>query len=94
MSNTIKLNSVISQKSDIDVNDLDGEKVMMNIELGKYFMLNDVGSAIWDNISEPISLENLVEKLLCIYEVSREQCLESVSDYLEKLNDSELIEVL
>lgn len=93
MNDIIKLNSLISQNSDIDVSDLDGQKVMMNIELGKYFMLNEVGSDIWNIISEPISLENLVDKLLIIYDISKEQCLKSVKDYLEVLNDSELIKI-
>ena len=40
----IKLENAILRNPEIDATDLDGEVVMMNIEKGQYFMMNDVGS--------------------------------------------------
>ena len=54
----INLDTVINKNLEIDDTDLDGEKVMMNLDKGEYFMMNEVGSRIWEIISEPISMMN------------------------------------
>ena len=47
----INLDTIINKNLEIDDTDLDGEKVMMNLERGEYFMMNEVGSRIWEIIS-------------------------------------------
>ncbi|MDV5105526.1 hypothetical protein R2R32_02470 [Clostridium perfringens] len=39
ISKLISLDSIVSQKEGIDVTELNGEKVMMDLDKGKYFML-------------------------------------------------------
>ena len=51
--NKIELGTKVRKNQDIDDTDLDGEKVMMNIDKGEYFMMNEVGSRIWELIEEP-----------------------------------------
>lgn len=41
------VNTKVCQSREIDSTDLNGEKVMMNLDKGKYFALNLVGSRIW-----------------------------------------------
>ena len=89
----IKLNSIISRNTDIDDTDLDGEKVMMNLDKGQYFMMNEVGSRIWDIVDEPKSVEEIVKSLLNEYEVEREQCENTVVEFLSELAKSDLIKV-
>lgn len=93
MNRSIELKSIISQNKDIDVSELDGQKVMMNIDIGKYFMMNEVGSVIWDFIEESKSVEGIINHLLSVYDVGEEACRSSVISYLEKLHDSEIIEI-
>ena len=40
ISKLISLDSIVSQKEDVDVTELNGEKVMMDLDKGMYFMLN------------------------------------------------------
>ena len=40
----INLDTIINKNLEIDDTDLDGEKVMMNLDKGEYFMMNEVGS--------------------------------------------------
>jgi len=89
----IKLNSKICQSKEIEATDLNGEKVMMNIEKGKYFALNPVGSRIWEIISRDIFVNEIVNILLKEYEIDKENCEKSVINYLEILENEELITV-
>ena len=61
VSKLISLDSIVSQKEDVDVTELNGEKIMMDLDKGKYFMLNETGSAIWDAINEPKSVSKIIE---------------------------------
>ena len=59
----INLETVINKNLEIDDTDLDGEKVMMNLDKGEYFMMNEVGSRIWEIISEPINVKEIISTL-------------------------------
>lgn len=89
----INLDMRVKANKDIDATDLDGEKVMMNLELGKYFALNQVGSRIWEMVESEITVKDIVETLLNEYDVDKETCEHSVSKYLEVLEKEELIEI-
>ena len=51
------------------VSDMDGEKVMLSIQNGKYYNLGELGGEIWDLIKEPISTQELVHSLQSQYDV-------------------------
>lgn len=87
----LSLDSIVFQKEDVDVTELNGEKVMMNLDKGKYFMLNETGSVIWDAINEPKSISEIIESIINEYDIDKETCESKVLEYLEKLNHEELI---
>ena len=69
----ININNVVSRRNDIDTTDLNGEIVMMDLEKGRYFSLNGVGSRIWEIIEEPIGINKIVDCLLEEYDVNRNE---------------------
>ena len=89
----IELETKISKNFDIDDTDLDGEKVMMNLDKGQYFMMNEVGSRIWEIIETPIHVKGIVEKLRDEYEVDEKTCTDKVLEFLKSLNEADLIKV-
>lgn len=89
----INLDTIINKNLEIDDTDLDGEKVMMNLDKGEYFMMNEVGSRIWDIIIEPINVKGIIEALLSEYEVDEETCTDTVIEFLGRLNNAELISI-
>ena len=89
----IELETKISKNFDIDDTDLDGEKVMMNLDKGQYFMMNEVGSRIWEIIETPIHVKGIVEKLREEYEVDEQTCTDKVLEFLKRLNKADLIKV-
>ncbi|MDU3520848.1 MAG: lasso peptide biosynthesis PqqD family chaperone [Clostridium saudiense] len=89
----INLDTVINKNLEIDDTDLDGEKVMMNLDKGEYFMMNEVGSRIWEIISEPINVEEIINTLRNEYEVDEETCKDTVIEFLGRLDHADLISI-
>ena len=89
----INLNTIINKNLEIDDTDLDGEKVMMNLDKGEYFMMNEVGSRRWEIISEPINVRRIIDTLCSEYEVDEETCKDTVVEFLGRLNNADLISI-
>lgn len=68
-----------------DVTDLAGEKVMIDFESGKYFMLTGAANDIWDMLRDGVTVGEIVSGLVEIYEVSEDECAGSTTAFLEKL---------
>ena len=89
----IGLDTMINKNLEIDDTDLDGEKVMMNLDRGEYFMMNEVGSRIWEIINEPMNVKSIIDVLCSEYEVDEETCKNTVIEFLGRLNNADLIQV-
>ena len=89
----INLDTIINKNLEIDDTDLDGEKVMMSLDKGEYFMMNEVGSRIWEIISEPINVRRIIDTLCSEYEVDEETCKDTVVEFLGRLNNADLISI-
>lgn len=85
-------NAVIKMKKQLDVTDLAGEKVMVDFESGKYFLIKGVGNDIWDMLKEETTPARIIESLLAEYDVTPEECESSVMTFLEKMKDYKFIE--
>lgn len=70
----INKDSIVCINKDIDATEFNDEKVMMNMDKGKYYALNEVGSRIWDLINSNTKVSEIVDALLKEYEVSEEDC--------------------
>ncbi|MFJ5768896.1 lasso peptide biosynthesis PqqD family chaperone [Psychrobacillus sp. NPDC093180] len=88
---TNQKNSLFSQKQGNIVSDMDGEKVMLSIQSGKYYNLGELGGEIWGLMEEPITIEKLVANLVSRYDVEKAECEEQVTAFLTKLLKEELI---
>lgn len=53
---------------------LGDELVMMSMENGSYIGTNEVGTFIWQNLSTPRSVAELVQLLMDTYEISETEC--------------------
>lgn len=69
----------------LNVTDLSGEKVMVDFEQGKYFMIKGVGNDIWDMLEDGIRVEQIIQKLLEEYDVTEEVCEAETLKFLESL---------
>lgn len=91
-NNTISITDIISQKEGNIVSDMDGEKVMLSIDNGKYYNLGTVGSEIWELIEKPISVSVLLSTLMDRFEVTKTECETQVISFLSDLLKNDLIQ--
>ena len=90
---TIGADAVVIQAAGMVASDLDEKKVMLNIESGKYYGLDSVGSRIWELIEKPHTVRELVSELLKEYDVEENNCRQDVLVFLNKLYDQGLIDI-
>lgn len=87
----ISTSTIVAQAEGNIVSDMDGEKVMLSIQNGKYYNLGELGGEIWERIKEPVSVGELVQSLQSQYEVESAQCEKQVISFLSQLSDEGLI---
>ena len=91
----VNIGSVITKNQEIDDTDLDGEKVMMNLDKGQYFMMNEVGSRIWELIEGNTPIVNIIETLTNEYDVDEEDLKSSIDmDFKEFFKGHELERII
>ncbi len=89
----INENFSVVQATDVVAAEMDGETVMMRIKSGMYYGLDDVGSRIWELITEPRQVSQVIDSLIEEYDVERTQCQVSTLDFLNQLFEEGLIRI-
>jgi hypothetical protein len=96
MALPVQLNpeAVIQRKNEkFLANSLGDETVMMNLDSGDYLGVNSVGTDIWNLLSEPIAINQLIKKLLDMYDVSEEHCTAELNAFLSKMLEQGMITI-
>lgn len=91
MKSHITLQTKIQRNPKMVASKIDNEIVMMSIENGEYYGLDEVGSRIWELIAKPIVVEELIIALLDEFEVERQDCEKETFEFLEELNSKNLL---
>ena len=71
--------------------ELEGEAVILNLESGVYFGLNEVGTRIWALIQQGRSLRNVLEALQQEYEVNPQILENDLLQLVEQLQARGLV---
>lgn len=90
-SPVITSNSIVQRNPKLIANQMDGEIVMMSIDNGEYYGLDEVGSRIWELMDKPVSIEELIDSLVMEFEVSREECFQDTLEFLGDLFAKDLL---
>jgi myo-inositol-1-phosphate synthase len=83
----------VKRNNEVFANEIDGEAVMMNIQTGKYYGLDEIGSRIWELMERKIQVKEIIEQLQKEYDVSEQQCKTDVLNLLNDLKSNQLIDV-
>jgi hypothetical protein len=89
----LDLTSRVSVPPDVLVQDLQGESVILNVESGRYFGLDEVGTRMWAVLTTAKSLQAACDALAGEYEVERERLERDLLALVEKLVEHQLVEV-
>ncbi len=92
MNASISINDIFKQSEGNIVSNMGQEKVMLNVEKGKYYNLGELGGLIWEYIESPMSVKDLCETLMKEYNVEKEICEEQTLIFLNHLYTEGLIE--
>jgi len=83
--------TVISRSSSVLTAEVDGEIVMMSIERGRYFGLDDIGSDIWKRLDPPCAFADLIDRLVVEYEADRATIAEDVRALLSRMVEHDVV---
>lgn len=73
--------------------DLDGEAVLLELESGRYFGLNETGTRFWLLLQEHGSVEPALRAMLDEYDVAEDFLRRELLSFLETLSSQRLVEV-
>lgn len=91
---TIALQTRVKRSDAVMTALADRELVMADVDAGKYYSLDAIGTAIWQRLETETSVEALCTDLQARFDVSPERCAADVTGLLERLLERRLIEVL
>jgi len=67
------------------------ETVMMDLDSGKYYGLDDIGSVIWQRLEKPQTFGTLIDFLTAEYAVERSVIAEDVARLLALMAEHEVV---
>jgi Coenzyme PQQ synthesis protein D (PqqD) len=82
-----------SVPADVLLQELQGESVLLNLESGVYFGLNEVGTRMWAVLTTTGSLQAAYDALLPEYEIEAEQLERDFRGLVEKLVENGLVKI-
>jgi hypothetical protein len=77
--------TMVSRSPSVVTAEIDGEIMMMSIEHGRYWNLDDVGTDIWRRIDPPCSFDRLVDALVSEYDADRAVIAADVKALLQRM---------
>lgn len=86
--------SVVVISDDLTAADLGGEAVVLDLNKGAYYGLNEVGAHVLELIKQPIPVNRILEMLQQEYEVDKDLLVKDVLGFLRKMDDLNLIRTL
>ncbi len=89
----LQLTDTVQQVKDQLGTEVDGEAVLMNIDTGKYYGLDGIGTDIWKRLEAPVTIADLCADLTEAYEGDSVEIEQDVLFLLARLQEAELITV-
>lgn len=85
--------SVVVATTNMVAADMGKEVIILHLQKGHYFGLDQVGARIWDLLQSPITVNEIERQLVEEYDVEADQCHREVTGLLKDLWDEGLVEV-
>lgn len=84
----------LKRNKDIVVEKLDNELFMMDLDKGKYYHLNEVGSIILENLEKFDDIGSLLKFVKANFRGNAKNIDQEVYDFMLELNKKEVIEIV
>lgn len=73
--------------------DMNGDTVVMDMDIDTYFGVGGVGTRIWEQLAEPIACSEIIASICNEYTVDEETCEADLYPFLQKLIDLRLVTI-
>ena len=90
----VTMETTVVRADDLSIAELDGEMVVLDVQSGQYYGLNEVGARILQLTDKQITLQHVVDQLLEEYEVSTEKLRADVIRFVRKMGTLGLVQVV
>ncbi len=89
--NLIEPERIIYRNQDMVFTDMDNEIVMMNMDSGNYYALDEVACEVWRLLENRVNFVDLCLKLSEKYNVEPEQCATDITPFLMGLSEQNVL---
>ena len=89
----ITADTVVARSPSVVTSEVDGEILMMSIEQGRYFGLNDVAGDLWERLGSPRPFGELVAELGAAYDAPAETIETDLLALLAAMHEHDVIEL-
>tara|TARA_R110002012_G_scaffold317053_2_gene532842 strand:+ start:70 stop:384 length:315 start_codon:yes stop_codon:yes gene_type:complete len=89
---TLSSTTLLQRSPDMVAANLDGDLVMMNEKLGRYYGISGVGARAWELLETPASIDDLVANLCQEYDIDSDTCHQDIARFAHDLMKVNLIE--
>ncbi len=93
MSENITIHSIVVPVENVSWSCIDNEAILLNLENGFYYTLNEVGCDSWKLIDARRMLKDIGAELCKVYDVDRQQVERDLLTLAEELRREKLITV-
>lgn len=91
---SISLDSRVTIGPDVVFRELDGEAVILNLETGLYFGLNEMGTRIWQLLDAHAEVRRVLDTLRDEFDVADDRLSADLLALVEQLRDKGLVHVV
>jgi hypothetical protein len=85
--------TMLARPANLVASEIDGEMVILNIESGHFFQLNQIGSRIWEALEVPSTMGELCRAMHDRFEVDEQTCRRDVVEFVGLLSQNGLVTV-
>ena len=86
------LDATLRRHGNVTWRSLEKDAVLLNLDSGTYYTLNEVGIFLWEHLNGDTPVRNLVEQVVEHYEVDPETARQDILELLEDLLREKLVE--
>jgi hypothetical protein len=83
---------LIARNKNVLWTELDGQVALLDVEGGRYYEANKLGSVIWNLLETPLTASEIVTHLLSRFRVDQQRCEVDVNEFLNTLCNIGLLE--
>jgi hypothetical protein len=87
----IDTETIVSRNAEITFTEMDEEIVMVNIDRGEYYGLDNIASDVWGMLEEEMRLMDLCEALSKKYGIETGQCIKDTLPFIREMAENEVV---